>query len=328
MEGNASSVPTDRAALAAILRAVPADMQTTLVIKRTAKEAWDVVKMMRVGVNRVKRVTAQRLRKEFEAITFRDSETLDSFAMWITVIINHLRSLGDQVDEEKVVEKILREVPERYAQMACSIETLLDLSTISVKELLRRLRSSEGRGGGSSSSTNSAGVLLLTKEEWEQRREQHEQGQGSANGRSKNGNGGKKGKGKTKNNNGCNGKGERDMSTVKCYNCNHMGHFSKQCPEPQRERKGWANLAQEEKEEEALLMARIGKVILATPAERDTDLVLLNEKRPKATAMEDAGCCDTSWFLDSGASNHMHGRHEYFSELDTSVRGDTSPTYL
>jgi hypothetical protein len=321
VEGNAPSVPIDKAALAAILRAVPADLQATLVTKRTAKEAWDAVKMMRVGVDRVKRATAQRLRKEFEAIAFRDGETLDSFAMRITALVNHLRSLGDQVDEEKVVEKILREVPERYAQMACSIETLLDLSTLSVEELLGRLRSSEGRGGGSSSTTNNAGVLLLTEEEWEQRRQQREHGQGSANGRSKNGNGGKKGKGKTKNGNGRNGNGERDMSTVKCYNCNHMGHFSKQCPEPQRERKGRANLAQEEKEEEALLMARIGEVVLVAPAERDTDLILLNEKHSMASVTEEAGRCDTSWFLDSGASNHMSGRREYFSELDTSVRG-------
>jgi hypothetical protein len=100
-----------------------------------------------------------------------------------------------------------------------------------------------------------------------------------------------------------------------------MGHFSKQCPEPQRERKGRANLAQEEKEEEALLMAHIGVVVLVALAEHDTDLVLLNEKRSRATATEEAGRCDTFWFLDSGASNHMCGRSEYFSELDTSVRG-------
>jgi hypothetical protein len=103
VEGNTPSVPVDKAALAAILRAVPADMQATLGTKRTAKEAWDAVKMMRVGVDRVKRATAQRLRKEFEAIAFRDGETLDSFAMRITALVNHLRSLGDQVDKEKVV---------------------------------------------------------------------------------------------------------------------------------------------------------------------------------------------------------------------------------
>jgi hypothetical protein len=139
VEGNAPSVPIDRAALVAILRAVPVDLQATLVTKRTAKEAWDAVKMMRVGVDRVKRAIAQRLCKEFESIAFRDGETLDSFVMRITALVNHLRSLGDQVDEEKVIEKILREVPERYAQMACSIETLLDLSMLSVEELLGRL---------------------------------------------------------------------------------------------------------------------------------------------------------------------------------------------
>jgi hypothetical protein len=100
-----------------------------------------------------------------------------------------------------------------------------------------------------------------------------------------------------------------------------MRHFSKQCPEPQRERKGRANLAQEEKEEEALLMARIGEVVLVAPVERDTDLILLNEKHSMASATEEAGRCDTSWFLDSGASNHMSGRREYLSELDTSVHG-------
>jgi hypothetical protein len=100
-----------------------------------------------------------------------------------------------------------------------------------------------------------------------------------------------------------------------------MGHFSKQCPEPQHEWKGRANLAQEEKVEEALLMVRIGEVILAAPVEHDTDLVLLNEKRSKAIATEDVGRSDTSWFLDSRASNHMCSRREYFSELDMSVRG-------
>ncbi|KAK1632621.1 hypothetical protein QYE76_006936 [Lolium multiflorum] len=177
VEGNAPSVPVDKAALAAILRVVPADMQAALLVKCTAKEAWEAVKMMRFGVNRKS-------------------------------IVNNLRSLGDQVEEVRVVEKILREVPKEYAPMACSIETLLDLSTVSVEELLGRLRSSEGRGGGSSSTTNNGGSLLLTEEEWEKRHRQREQGQGQANNR--NGNGGKKGKAKAKNGNDRGG--ERDMT--------------------------------------------------------------------------------------------------------------------
>jgi hypothetical protein len=162
VERNAPSVPVDKATLAAIMRAVPADMHAALLVKRTVKEAWDVVKMMRVGVNRVRQATAQRLRKEFEALTFREGESLDSFVMRITGIVNNLHCLGDQVEEVRVVEKILREVPKEYALMACSIETLLDLSTVSVEEMFRLLRSSEVRGGGSSSTTNN-GVANVNK---------------------------------------------------------------------------------------------------------------------------------------------------------------------
>ena len=64
---------------------------------------------------------AQRLRKEFKQISFKPGETLDAFGMRITGIANNLRSLGDTVEEIKVVQKFLREVPKQYAQIACSI---------------------------------------------------------------------------------------------------------------------------------------------------------------------------------------------------------------
>ena len=70
--------------------------------------------MMRMGVDRIREATAQRLRKEFEQISFHDGETLDAFGMRITSIVNNLRTLGDTVEEVKVVQKILREVPGRY----------------------------------------------------------------------------------------------------------------------------------------------------------------------------------------------------------------------
>ena len=37
------------------------------------------------------------------------------------------------------------------------------------------------------------------------------------------------------------GKGKRDMSKIKCYNCGEMGHFARNCPKPCEN----ANTAQE-----------------------------------------------------------------------------------
>ena len=53
----------DRLALSAILRAVSPDMLSTLAVKDTAKQAWDAVKTMRMGVERVREANAQKLRK-------------------------------------------------------------------------------------------------------------------------------------------------------------------------------------------------------------------------------------------------------------------------
>ena len=93
----------DMAALSALIRAVPPEMVPVLAVKETAAEAWEAIKLMRVGVDRAREATAQRLRKEFEVITFKDGESLDAFGMRITGIVNNLRSLGDTVEEIKVV---------------------------------------------------------------------------------------------------------------------------------------------------------------------------------------------------------------------------------
>ena len=44
----------DRLALSAILRVVLSKMLSTLAVKNTTKDAWDAIKMMRIGIERVR----------------------------------------------------------------------------------------------------------------------------------------------------------------------------------------------------------------------------------------------------------------------------------
>jgi hypothetical protein len=46
----------------------------------------------------------------------------------------------DTYDEERAVEKLFRCVPEKYKQIARSIESLLDLSTMLIEEAIGRLK--------------------------------------------------------------------------------------------------------------------------------------------------------------------------------------------
>jgi len=106
----------DRQAMAGILRLVPQEKLQMLGAKKTVKEAWAVVKSMRIGADHVKEANAQRLLKEFENIKFKDSETVDKFDIRIGALAADLKISGETADDTRVVKKMLRVVPQRYTQ--------------------------------------------------------------------------------------------------------------------------------------------------------------------------------------------------------------------
>uniref|UniRef100_I1QCY1 Reverse transcriptase Ty1/copia-type domain-containing protein n=1 Tax=Oryza glaberrima TaxID=4538 RepID=I1QCY1_ORYGL len=74
----------------------------------------------------------------------------------------------DTYDEERAVEKLFRCVPEKYRQIARSIESLLDLSMMSIEEALGRLKVVDGdEPQPLSGPITIGGKLHLTREQWE-----------------------------------------------------------------------------------------------------------------------------------------------------------------
>jgi len=68
------------------------------------------------------------------------------------------------MDDEEVASKYLHVVPPKYTQIALSIETMLDMSTLMIEDLTRSLRTVDDRTGATATSDNIK--LLLTEEEW------------------------------------------------------------------------------------------------------------------------------------------------------------------
>lgn len=179
----------DRMALDAICSAVPAEMISMLATKVTAKTAWKCIRTLRVGNDRISKASTQKLRSEYEALAFRDGESVQDFAMRLNTIVTQLVTLGDPEPDDKVVKKYLRVTRPRFSQLILSIETLLDISTLSLEEVTGRLRAAEDSGQSASSSSPSAGgKLFLTEEEWLERhkkKEQERRNSGGGNGRGK-----------------------------------------------------------------------------------------------------------------------------------------------
>jgi len=54
---------------------------------KTVKQAWAAIKMMCACSNCARKASAQRLRKEYEMISFHDGESVDDFAMHLFDLI-------------------------------------------------------------------------------------------------------------------------------------------------------------------------------------------------------------------------------------------------
>ncbi|KAL8107456.1 hypothetical protein AgCh_024022 [Apium graveolens] len=160
-------VKTDKMALAAIYQGIPEDVLLSLADKETAKEAWDAVKMMCLGADRVKKARIQTLKAEFEFLNMKDSELIDDFCMKLNGLVTNIRALGETIDETYVVKKLLRSVPSRFLHITATIEQFGDLEKMTIEEAVGSLKAYEERLRGKTEVCGEQ--LLLTEEEWRKR---------------------------------------------------------------------------------------------------------------------------------------------------------------
>ena len=103
---------------------------------------------------------------------------------------------------------------------------------------------------------------------------------------------------------------------MKCYNCQKIGHYASHCRSKKREDQAHLAEMQGDEDEPVLLTAQVCEVrTLGSP--ELTEMALYEEK----VVPEEIEKKSNTWFLDTGASNHMTGCRSWFSELKESVTG-------
>ncbi|XP_074326838.1 uncharacterized protein LOC141664780 [Apium graveolens] len=115
---------------------------------------------MCLGAKRVRKARIQTLKSEFESLRMKDTEAFADFNMKLNVLVTTIRSLGAEIKEDYVVKKLLRAVPNKFLQIASTIEQFGDLETMSVEETVGSLKAHEERLRGLNDT--SGGQLMLT----------------------------------------------------------------------------------------------------------------------------------------------------------------------
>lgn len=220
-----------------LFQAIDKSILKTIIQKDTAKQMWDSLKTKYQGNERVKRAQLQRLRREFEVLEMKEAETITEYFGRVLLVATDMRNVGEDMPDNKIVEKILRTLSEKFTYIVCSIEESKDIESLSVDALQSSLLCHEQNivkhSKGSSSNDN---VLKVTSEfnDWSGTR-----------GRGRGGTFRGRGRGR--------GRQGFNKALIECFKCHKLGHYQFECPEAEKQ----ANYVEFNEEEELLLMAHV-----------------------------------------------------------------------
>ena len=85
------------------------------------------------------------LKKEFEIQKMRESESVKEYGSKLMTIVNQIKLLGEDFPIQRIVEKLLVRLLERYEYKISSLEDSKYLSKISFAELINALQAVDRR---------------------------------------------------------------------------------------------------------------------------------------------------------------------------------------
>ena len=111
----------------------------------TAKEAWDSLKVLVYGDEKVCIINLQTLSQEIQNLKIIESEKIDKYCTKVMNIVNEMINHGDTISDQQVLEKILISVTEKYDYIVVITQETKDLSNLSIKEIVGSFRTHEKR---------------------------------------------------------------------------------------------------------------------------------------------------------------------------------------
>ncbi|XP_050108897.1 uncharacterized protein LOC126587858 [Malus sylvestris] len=144
-EEMAAVLMQDAKALGIIQNAVLDQIFPRIANAESAKMAWDLLYGEYHGGDQVRSMKLQNLRREFEYARMRDDETLSGYLTRLNDLINQMKTFGEILSNERLVQKVLISLSKPYDPICLVIENTKCLETVELQEVVAILKSQEQR---------------------------------------------------------------------------------------------------------------------------------------------------------------------------------------
>ena len=132
-------------ALTALHSSVNGSIFTRIMSCTSAREVWIKLEEEFHGNTRTRQMQVLNLRREFETLKMKENELVKDFTERMLKVVNQIPVLGEQVTDQRIVEKVLVSFPERFEATISSLEESRNLSEITLSELINALQATEQR---------------------------------------------------------------------------------------------------------------------------------------------------------------------------------------
>ncbi|XP_021750179.1 uncharacterized protein LOC110715866 [Chenopodium quinoa] len=111
----------------------------------SAKQAWDTLQREFQGTERMRIVKLQSLQLEFDNLKMKKDESIKDYSTRVIEIVNQLKAMGEDINDRRVVQKMLLTLSKKFNLVAQIIEESKDITTLSLADFLGSLQIHEQR---------------------------------------------------------------------------------------------------------------------------------------------------------------------------------------
>ena len=113
-----------------------------------------------MGSDKTRRIQILNLKREFEVLRMKDNETIKVYADRLMEVVDKIRLHGEELSDQRVVEKVLVSLPERFESKISSPEDSKDLLQVSLSELVHAFQA-QGQRRLIRQETSSEGAFVV-----------------------------------------------------------------------------------------------------------------------------------------------------------------------